>query len=437
MNKRTEQTRWTPKRLLSLLMALIMTLSLLPTAALAAADDYTGSITDAPAQLITKQQSANITATLTNTSSANKTVGLRLIVSVPTGSTGELSTVSVNYNLSTTSVAASDVSSIPLVAATTVATGASISNSFNLTFGTPGEYLIEVKAVEDDGTGTTFEYSLDSKAITVKDAIESLTVVPTNPEAGKPFTVRADTNVDSGHVAFTYNGDTKSVPVSPLPDTKGYAEYTFIADATVVSTDAISATLFDTTGILGTKKTDLTLATPATNYTVVFRANGDNVYSLPAPQTVKSGGYAVMPITPERKGYTFGGWYKDPSCPDTATAFDFNAAVTGNLELYAKWTATPVMIEITNDNGSDVNVNGLHPNSSIGDKVHFIVKVPAKYNTADLRVTAGNYVSSYIVLSPVDRVEVKNKTTGAVESVVLYYQFTVEEDMTYEDPPTV
>ena len=36
MNKRTEQTRWTPKRLLSLLMALIMTLSLLPTAALAA-----------------------------------------------------------------------------------------------------------------------------------------------------------------------------------------------------------------------------------------------------------------------------------------------------------------------------------------------------------------------------------------------------------------
>lgn len=35
MNKRTEQTRWTPKRLLSLLVALIMMLSLLPTAALA------------------------------------------------------------------------------------------------------------------------------------------------------------------------------------------------------------------------------------------------------------------------------------------------------------------------------------------------------------------------------------------------------------------
>ena len=39
MNKRTEQTRWIPKRLLSLLMALIMTLSLLPTAAFAADGD--------------------------------------------------------------------------------------------------------------------------------------------------------------------------------------------------------------------------------------------------------------------------------------------------------------------------------------------------------------------------------------------------------------
>lgn len=39
MNKRTEQTRWTPKRLLSLLMAFIMTLSLLPTAALADATE--------------------------------------------------------------------------------------------------------------------------------------------------------------------------------------------------------------------------------------------------------------------------------------------------------------------------------------------------------------------------------------------------------------
>lgn len=48
MNKRTEQTRWTPKRLLSLLMALIMTLSLLPTAAFAADSGTVGSNADNP-----------------------------------------------------------------------------------------------------------------------------------------------------------------------------------------------------------------------------------------------------------------------------------------------------------------------------------------------------------------------------------------------------
>lgn len=51
MNKQAELTRWTPKRLLSLLMALIMTLSLLPTAALAATSSdgkYKLDVTGAP-----------------------------------------------------------------------------------------------------------------------------------------------------------------------------------------------------------------------------------------------------------------------------------------------------------------------------------------------------------------------------------------------------
>lgn len=432
MNKRTEQTRWTPKRLLSLLMALIMTLSLLPTAALAAADDYTGSITDAPAQLITKQQSANITATLTNTSSANKTVGLRLIVSVPTGSTGELSTVSVNYNLSTTSVAASDVSSIPLVAATTVATGASISNSFNLTFGTPGEYLIEVKAVEDDGTGTTFEYSLDSKAITVKDAIESLTVVPTNPEAGKPFTVRADTNVNNGYVVFEYNGVQASAPVNPLLDNKGYAEYKeFTA---VAGANNVKATLTGAAGIPPAEKSvTFSVGMPATYHTVTFHENAAGVYNMPAPQPVVSGGYAVEPtVKPQRDGYTFDGWHTDAAC---TAAYNFTAtAVNADTELYAKWKATPVTIEITKDTddvtvfpppsaGSTTTLPG-----AIGKTANFNVTVPAKYDTANMIVQAGPYDGEHKYLVPESQ-SIDN-TTGAV---TFHYQLKVTEDIVVDE----
>lgn len=429
-------------------MALIMTLSLLPTAALAAADDYKLTITDYPTGLFVGQTSGDITATLTAKPSAEeKTVRLKITVH-PTGASESIATAgtiqywdtsSSTYKdvLTTADATAGTITGYLDAGPSTLSSGGNVSATFRLKFDKSGYCGYTVEAFEWDTTAGSEGASLDAKhsiGANVKDSIESLTVDPANPEAGQPFTVRADTNVNSGYVVFEYNGALVSAPVNPLSENEGYAEYKDLI--AVAGVTEVKATLRGATGsILGTKTASLTLATPATNYTVVFRANGDNVYSLPEPQTVKSGGYAVMPITPERKGYTFGGWYKDPSCPDTATAFDFNAAVTGNLELYAKWTATPVMIEITNDNGSDVNVNGLHPNSSIGDKVHFIVKVPAKYNTADLRVTAGNYVSSYIVLSPVDRVEVKNTTTGAVESVVLYYQFTVEEDMTYEDLP--
>ena len=51
-----------------------------------------------------------------------------------------------------------------------------------------------------------------------------------------------------------------------------------------------------------------------------------------APQLVVSGGTATQPGTPQKTGYTFGGWYSG------ASQWDFGAAVTKNLTLTAKWT---------------------------------------------------------------------------------------------------
>lgn len=68
MNKQAELTRWTPKRLLSLLMALIMTLSLLPTAAFAFGDGETNTIDASTVALApTRNHVANGTIEGTNT----------------------------------------------------------------------------------------------------------------------------------------------------------------------------------------------------------------------------------------------------------------------------------------------------------------------------------------------------------------------------------
>lgn len=438
MNKQAELTRWTPKRLLSLLMALIMTLSLLPTAALAASD-YNLTVTGfSTGHLIVGQESNEITANLTADSSVSgpENVWLKITVKqrTPAGSisTGDCTiqykdATSTTYTDVTTSpdyIAGTITGYLGGTVASTLTPGGTVSATFKLKFNKPGQYDYSVIAYHRDASGNFVALPSASagSSIVVKDVIESVTVDPANPEAGKPFTVTAITNV-AGNIDFSYGAQYGTVSASPRADGTYYANIQFTADNTVPSTDAITATLFDTTGILATKNADLTVATAATYHTVVFRANGDNVYTLPAPQTVKSGEKAAEPVAPERKGYTFDGWYDS-----AGTKYNFADPVTTDLELYAKWTATPVTIKITNLGAADgVTVKNLHPNSSIGSEAHFTVQVPDKYNTADLLVFAGDLASSYIIPVPVARVE-------TADGVTLYYQFTVTEDLV--DPAT-
>ena len=74
--------------------------------------------------------------------------------------------------------------------------------------------------------------------------------------------------------------------------------------------------------------------------TVTFNARGG--LPVPAQQTVAHGGLAAAPTpAPARTGYTFGGWYADTS-KWSAAGWNFNAPVTGNITLYAKWIAGSV-----------------------------------------------------------------------------------------------
>ena len=56
-------------------------------------------------------------------------------------------------------------------------------------------------------------------------------------------------------------------------------------------------------------------------------------------QTPASGSTVTKPADPTREGYTFAGWYTDEAC---TKAYDFSAAVTADMTLYAKWTKNAV-----------------------------------------------------------------------------------------------
>ena len=75
----------------------------------------------------------------------------------------------------------------------------------------------------------------------------------------------------------------------------------------------------------------------AATYTVTFDSNGG---SSVAPITnITKNATVTLPSVPTKSGYTFAGWYTDNT---TFThAFTGSTPVTGNVMVYAKWTAVP------------------------------------------------------------------------------------------------
>lgn len=70
-------------------------------------------------------------------------------------------------------------------------------------------------------------------------------------------------------------------------------------------------------------------------------------------QTTAANGSVAKPADPTRDGYTFAGWYTDEAC---TKAYDFSAAVTADMTLYAKWIKNAV--NPGGNGGSNGNAGG-------------------------------------------------------------------------------
>ncbi len=80
-------------------------------------------------------------------------------------------------------------------------------------------------------------------------------------------------------------------------------------------------------------------------------------------QTPASGSTVTKPADPTREGYTFAGWYTDAAC---TKAYDFSAAVTADMTLYAKWTENAVNPGGNGDSGSNGGNGGSNGGSGNG-----------------------------------------------------------------------
>ncbi len=123
-------------------------------------------------------------------------------------------------------------------------------------------------------------------------------------------------------------------------------------------------------------------------YAVTFSA-GEDATNVPAAQTVEHGDKATKPATdPVRSGYVFKGWYADADC---TTEFDFDAAVTGETTVYAKWVEL-VTITFDTDGGSEVAARTIEAGSALGE---LPVTQKANYVFCGWKDQDGTYVSAF------------------------------------------
>ncbi|MGE7694313.1 InlB B-repeat-containing protein [Lysinibacillus sp. NPDC094177] len=157
----------------------------------------------------------------------------------------------------------------------------------------------------------------------------------------KQYTVSFEVYGGSAVTSQTINhGEKVSKPVAPTKEDhtffNWYLENTF-------------NTLYDYENTTIIKNTTIFAKWTPNEYKVSFDSKGG---SSVAEQNVKYNETAKLPTPPTKEGYTFVGWYADPS---DNTAYDFERIIKSNVTLYAKWVEKEYNVTFDVNDGSTIN----------------------------------------------------------------------------------
>ena len=383
MNKRTEQTRWTPKRLLSLLMALIMTLSLLPTAAFAADGEAStlGTSAENPVEItFSSDQYATadtslIKKTITEEDDTSYTVTFKpQIQFVDSNGKGTASTfiyqsgipfkpgVSISTNANEAKTIGRYTYTVQQVNAVGNDAGASTFTGTILGSNNPGTMTVmpddafTAKALENNMIRlkyTVYEGDSANEGKLVGEVYVGITGI-----AVTDIKYNVSYNIESGG-AWVGNEIVDQTTIDA--DERGNASYTIPADAKATKNNATFAGWQASGGATGTYQpgqiiesinADITLtAKYEQNYTITFQSEYSGASGL-MTSTTSNGTKYTVPVEPTMYGFTFAGWkatYTNSGAELTPkSSFAPSEQITGitqDITLTAQWTkdgTTPV-----------------------------------------------------------------------------------------------
>ncbi len=251
------------------------------------------------------------------------------VESITVKSAGDATTVNVGGTLQMTAdVLPADADDKSVAWSVQNGTGsASIGADTGLLTGT-GAGTVTVRATAKDGSEKYGEMAITVTAIPVT----GITVTAN----GGATSVHVDETLQLSAAVSPADATDKSVTWSVASGTgKATISTAGVLKGTEEGTVTVRATAKDGSGIHGDLQ--LTVTQKPGYFTVRFHLNGA-AGTAPAPQNVANGGKATKPANPVRVNFAFRGWYSDAACRHI---WNFSKGkVTGNLTLYAKWVQT-------------------------------------------------------------------------------------------------
>lgn len=399
MNKRTEQTRWTPKRLLSLLMALIMTLSLLPTAAFAAEGD--------PIVLSAAHwEEANKTRQLSSytysdsskpnfgfflgigfdnfTPSTNLYPGAVVEIPFKCNYTGTLSPQKITFTFKDLNSAHStsiEDSKNTIVDQHTGTLSASVGGDGSLRFTVQSSYTLA-----NDTSGSS-----DLVTVQIKDLV---------PASTWQVKFHMNDGTDAVYSSVPVQGGYGTTRPSD-PTREGYKFAGWYTEADGGSLYDFGAPVTADTNVYAHWTEDG--STQVGSHSVKFvRRNTTDGSALNWPNDLTGAKDSTVTIPwniPQAEGYTFLGWSKDQNATTADPDYAYGKEVTigdEDITLYAVWQAKNYTITYTPDNTlTGVTLTSTAFSITPGGPASFKVTVLAAYDASSMIVAANGVPLGY------------------------------------------
>ena len=402
MNKRTEQTRWTPKRLLSLLMALIMTLSLLPTAALAADGDAPTLGTSAANPVVITFSSnqfatadtSPITTQISEEGSTPYTVTFKpQIQFVDSNGKGTASTFiyqsdipfKPGVSISTNANEAKTIGQYTYTVQQVNADGTAVTNTTTVANNIGGTSKIPAARSLSCGGSDFTAKALENNMIRLKYTVYEGDSVDENKLVGKVYVGITGITVTDIKYTITYRpgagADWATTPTglsetsesgvyatTVTPGEDGKASYTIDSAASVkkdghtfvgwrVGANGSTGSVMKAGDTIGGITGDVNLyAELEKNHTITFQSEYSGASGLMTSAPSNGTKYTV-PVEPTMYGFTFAGWKVTSGSADVTGNEITN--ITGDITLTAQWTAdgsTPVgshSVKFVRNNATD------------------------------------------------------------------------------------